>query len=789
MIVPRFLSVTFGFAAVLFCMVARGASAGSLTLAERGMPARYEIVLPTSPSPSQVMAAEELKIHIEKMTGVRLPVSTNAAPAYGIFLGNGASGLGNDGFRIIARPPHLYIEGGRVHGTLFGVNDFLERHCGCEWFSSTTAVIPHRDRIDVPVPLDETRLPAFRFRDANWWEQQHDFAFAARMKMNGFRTEYPEAFGGMDLKMDCPTWQATFDALVPPKKYFKDHPEWFALVDGRRKGEKSQLCLANPEVIDFLSSNVFARIARSHPAAKYYGINQNDWRNFCECPRCKALAEREGSQMGPILAMVNNIADRVAKTYPDVVIHTLSYMYSVKPPKTIRPRENVMIVLCTDQCDFSKPLAQGRWKGSKEFVAAIAGWSGICRNLYIWDYSANFQYLPMPFECVHVMPENFRLFQEGGAVGVFEEGHHVGSSGADAQLKLWVLAHLAWDPQQPLEPLLQRFFNGYYGAVADTARAYYDALVAAETARDEKKMPLLMWGRLEDEYLPVSFFDKWSAEWGKALARVADDPVRRENVRWALNQVDWVRILLANVATNVVLVRQPEAAARRIAALKPAALRIEADLAKEPSARNVSGLTKESNARLKAVADFRPSAFVAADRVTVEDALLEASESFGATRVKDPKAEDGSAIRIDPSAKGWCQSVLIRSRDMLTDPGVPLRVRVRIRVERTGRTGEAFTAGTCDNIAFRKRQIHSFAVQTVDIPDSDYHWYDIDGTWTPEPGEVFWIGMGRYDKAKHGRNPAVDGVFVDKIEIYRVDAAVKPINTNVFGYFGIMGGN
>ena len=743
-----------------------------LVLAERGKPARYAIVLPQSPAPSQVTAATELQTHIEKMTGVHLSVATNTAPAYGIFLGNGAPELGNDGFRLVSTPPHFRIEGNGVHGTLFGVYDFLERHCGCEWFSSTTTVIPQRDRLDVPMSLDETYLPAFRFRDANWWEPQHDFAFAARMKMNGFRTEYPEAFGGMDLKMDCPTWRATFDALVPPKKYFKAHPDWFAFVDGRRKGERSQLCLTNPEVIDFLASNVLARIARHYPAAKYYGINQNDWRNFCECPKCKALAEREGSQMGPILAMVNAVADRVAAKYPDIVIHTLAYMYSHSPPKTIRPRDNVMIVHCTDSCDFSKPLAQGRWKGSKDFVADFAGWGKICRNLYVWDYSANFQYLPMPFECVHVMPENFRLFKERGAAGVFEEGHHVGSRGADAQLKLWVLAHLAWDPCQPLEPLLQRFFNGYYGAAADTARAYYDALVAAERARDEVKTPLLMWGRLEDEALPVAFFDKWSAEWGKALARVAGDPVRTENVRWALNHVDWVRILLANVATNVVLARHPETALCRIAALKPAALRIEADLAKEPSARNVSGLTKESNARLKAVARFTPSAFAAADRVTVENALLEASEPFGAKRVKDPKAGDGSAIRIDPFVKGWCQSVLIRSRDMLTDPGVPLKIRVRIRVERTGRSGEAFTAGTCDNIAFRKRQIHSFAVQTADIPDSDYHWYDIDGTWTPEPGEVFWIGMGRYDKAKHGRNPAVDGVFVDKIEIRRADAAL-----------------
>lgn len=769
MTAPRFMSVILGFVAASFCMLASGVSTDFLTLAERGRPARYEIVLPTSPSLSQVMAAEELQIHIEKMTGVRLSVATNTMPVCGIFLGNGASELGNDGFRIVVRAPHLYIEGGRVHGTLFGVNDFLERHCGCEWFSSTTIEIPHLERLDVPVSLDETRRPAFRFRDANWWEQQHDFTFAARMKMNGFRTEYPEKFGGMDLKMDCTTGQCTFDALVPPNKHFKEHPEWFAFVDGRRKEVRTQLCLTNPDVIDFLASNVLARIARRYPVAKYYGINQNDWRNFCECPRCKALAEREESQMGPILAMVNDIADRVAKIYPDVVIHTLSYMYSVKPPKTIRPRENVMIILCTDQCDFSKPLVQSCWKGSKEFVAALDGWHKICRNLYIWDYSANFHYLPMAFECVHVMPANFQLFKEKCAIGVFEEGHHVGSRGADAQLKLWVLAHLAWEPDQPLEPLLQRFFKGYYGAASETALAYYDALVSAEHARDEKKMPLLMWGRLEDESLPASFFDKWSAEWEKALVRVANDTVRRENVRWALNQVDWVRILLANANTNVVLSRHPEVALRRIAALKPAALRLEADLAKEPSARNVSGLTNESNVRLKAVAGFDMSALTASDRVMVEDAFLEASESFGATRVKDPKADDGSAIRIDPSAKGWYQSVLIRSRDMLTDIGVPLKVRVRIRVERTGVAGEAFTAGTCDNISYSKRQIHSFSVQTAAIPDDEYRWYDIDGTWIPEPGEVFWIGMGRYDKVTHGHNPAVNGVFVDKIEILRAD--------------------
>ena len=178
--------------------------------------------------------------------------------------------------------------------------------------------------------------------------------------------------------------------------------------------------------------------------------------------------------------------------YGDII--TFAYIYTLKPPKTMKVHPNVMICYCTDACDFSKPITKSRWRGCREFVENYKKWKEIANKVYIWDYSANFKYLFQPFECCHVMPGNFRYFREMGALGVFEEGNHYGVKCVDEALKTWIIGHLLWNPDQPLEPLLDRFFRGYYGAAADVARGYYDGLVELERKRDETREPLVMMG-------------------------------------------------------------------------------------------------------------------------------------------------------------------------------------------------------------------------------------------------------------------------------------------------------
>lgn len=738
---------------------------GELVLAERGRRSAYTIVLPNDPSPSQVTAAGELRKYVEEMTGVELPVATNAAPERGIFLGRGAADLGDDGFRLRATPPHFRIEGGRVHGTLFGVYDFLERYCGCEWLSPTTSVIPKKDRLTVSAMLDDVQKPAVQLRDMNWTDQLADWTFTAKLKMNGFRTIYPGALGGQDHAKDTTTGGAIFDSLCPSKTYFKDHPDWFAMVEGKRRGERAQRCLTNKGFLDFLVKQMKERIRKNYPHCKYYSIYPNDFKRNCECAECKALDDREGTPMASLLHMANYVAERVSGEYPDVSIITFSYMYTLKPPKTMKVHPNVMICYCTDACDFSKPIRESKWKGCREFVENFRDWRKLTDKLYIWDYSANFKYLFQPFECCHVLAENFRYFRDTGVVGIFEEGDHYGVHCVDEALKTWLIAHLLWNPDQPLEPLLDRFFRGYYGAAADVGRGYYDGLVALEAKRDETKAPLSMWGtELQDPGQPLAFFDEWSAKWTAALELVKDDPVRRENVYWARHNVDLVRLARASCAAKYSLVTANGGVVAEWKRLKPVADRTLADFAR------VKGLNKfkddkKLRERIEAIAAGSSVAGGKAEgRIVVSAADLRTFESSSITRVDDPAAAGGKAIRLAPEAPdGMWHCIAFRESSFLAEKGAKIRIRVHARVEKTGvGNGSAFAVGTCDMVTYKKRDIVNCPVDIATVAGDDYRWYDVDGVWQPAGNETLWISNGRRVK---DANPCVKAVYVDQIEL------------------------
>ena len=768
-------TVVFALCGVVAAM-SSVASAGELLLAERGKPARYAIVLPADASPSQKTAADDLRDHFEKMAGVRLPVCSGTTPERAIFLGTAPidgfrevdPALGNDGFRIASRPPHLVIAGSKVHGTLFGVYDFLERHCGCEWFSSKTTVVPSKDAIAVPAGLDETRVPAFKVRDMSWYANYHDQRLNARLKLNGMRIQYTEEFGGRDQMMDTSTYGATFEVLLPSKKYFDAHPEWFAEVNGRRTKHNTQPCLSNPEVVEMMKSNLLARIAKNYPRAKYYGFAQNDWWSYCTCAKCREIDEREGAQSGSMIEFINKMAEAVEKDYPDVTVWTFAYMYTLKPPKSIRARKNVMIQLCTDACDFYKPIETSAWQGCVNFRNNLDGWKRTASKFYIWDYAANFNYVLAPFPCLPAAQANMKYFLANGIDILYEEGQHNSSHAADAELKNWVLAHLMWDPYQPLEPLLDRFFKGYYGAAAPMAREYYDRLLALP--RDERKLPMTMWGKLIDPPFPPEFFDEASALWERAAAAVADDPVRSENVEWARNAVDYMRVMCTTYAAPLQVTRHPEyTGSESFRSLKKAAPRILADFEREPVAGKFYHFD-EYKERLKQLVELDSGRIVASDRVEVEERYFTFGGKPKAKLVADKPAGNGRAFKLTPDLKPrGIHTAHFALSNLRFDTGGTYRLRVRARVEATGKPGEAFVAGTLDRTKGDRRQIPATGFQAADF-GADYKWVDV-GTWKPEIAESVWIALGNYDDKALAANPAVKAVYVDKIEISRVNSA------------------
>ena len=484
----------------LVLTTAASSRAQELTLAARGQPAGCNIVRAAAASPSQIYAAEELQRFAEQMTGVKLPITTDEGPltARAVLIGDtrftaellggrfDMKALGEDGFRLVRRGERLLVLGGGVRGALYGVYELLERFGGCRWYSSWHSVIPHRDTFSVP-GLDETQKPAFALREPFWFDM-FDGDLAARNKVNGNTMRLEARHGGHSYRFGGELGSChTFDLLCSPEVYFATHPEYFSEVNGKRLKNHTQLCLSNPDVLRIVTSNVLERI-RKDPGASFYGVSQNDWYNYCTCPACKTIDDAEESHAGSMIAFVNKIAEVVEKEFPEVTIETLAYQYTRKPPKSIRPRANVMPCLCTIECDFSFPITGSAFKENRAFMEDIRGWGAICKRLYLWDYTTNFRDYASPFPNVLALQGNVKFFHTNRVEYVFEQGAYQGRHGDFAELKAWLLAKWLWNPELAQEPLLQDFFKGYYGAAAPYVRTYFDALHSYY--RDPAKRPL-----------------------------------------------------------------------------------------------------------------------------------------------------------------------------------------------------------------------------------------------------------------------------------------------------------
>ena len=195
--------------------------------------------------------------------------------------------------------------------------------------------MPKKARLEVPAGLDEVQIPAFEMRQCLWSDVKAHLDFAARLRMNGFSHARSASakYGGDSYRFGGGLSSChTFKTLLPPEQYFDAHPEYFSMVGGRRLKERTQLCLTNPDVLAIVVSNVLARI-RADPGAKFYGVSQNDWLNGCECPRCAAVDAEEESRAGTLVRFVNAVAEAVEREFPGVMIETLAYQYTRRPPK------------------------------------------------------------------------------------------------------------------------------------------------------------------------------------------------------------------------------------------------------------------------------------------------------------------------------------------------------------------------------------------------------------------------------------------------------------------------
>ncbi len=447
--------------------------------------AEYAIVLKSIPAPAEKTAAEFLQKVIETSCGEKLPITTTAEN--GIYIGTreASPDIKWDGFRMSTDDKNLYLDGNIPRGTLYAAYDFAEKYLGYRHFVADCEVIPTDGEADVPCRLNVIDNPTFEERRCDWCEFEEHIDFMNHSRLNtqpisGFGTSLGEELGGAVLSpWDC----HSFGKLLPGDVYFKEHPEYYALVDGQRipannGGGPGQLCLTNPDVLRIVTENVLKQL-RENPDLPFVEVSHCDNHNYCQCEKCAAVDEEEGSHSGTMIRFVNAVAEAVEKEFPHALVRTFAYEYTRVPPKKTRARHNVLVRYCTYDACFRHAIDDPNCELNRETTyAEMKGWGEMCDHMSIWDYVTNWNCYFAPFPNLESLRKNARFFDECHAIHVFEEDNsRYRQGGVFFDLKAYLIGKVLWNAyisEKEYERHINEFLEGYYGKGWREMRRYMD---------------------------------------------------------------------------------------------------------------------------------------------------------------------------------------------------------------------------------------------------------------------------------------------------------------------------
>ena len=433
-----------------------------VTLVRNGSAAAC-VVVPAEREKDLKPAVDDLRDAIAAATGVSLDclswMPDHPLPSPAVVLGTatdfpeeakalGLDALGPEGVAVWTGKGRLWLLGNSPGAVSHAVYIFLEE-LGFRWYfpDPVWTVTPHLS--DVTVQIRKVEQPAFAWRRI-WYgwgprtpQLQKDYDAWMRHNRQG------GAF-----HVDCGhAWERYI-----PSKMFDAHPEWFALVKGKR--QPPQLCVSNPEVQKRFTEAVLEYLRR-HPEQPMVSVEPNDGGGYCECPHCRTIGN--GSVSDQVFFLANLAARAVQKEFPGKYVGLYAYAHHADPPSfALEPNVYVQI---TTGFRYTKLSWEDQIRAFRQRGAQVGVYDYF--SVYPWDWD-----LPGAAKAG-------RFFELAQAI---REYHRLGLSTYDAESSCnwgpngpgyWMAAHLMWNPRLDAQSLFEDFCTKAFGEAADPMRRLY----------------------------------------------------------------------------------------------------------------------------------------------------------------------------------------------------------------------------------------------------------------------------------------------------------------------------
>lgn len=419
--------------------------------------------------------------------------------------------LGPEGFVLARAGNDLLITGdgaatgGGEVGTLHGAHSFIERYLGVRWYfidetiwrrkpvRTFLASIPRDLRVIEAPAFSCRRLAARKIRLNKSW-----LDYASRNRMDTISVDYssPRSSSWSDIRRWVPQLrrrglklsvsQHSYMQFLPAKRYFRDHPEWFALIDGQRSDVQRQtFCTSSKQALSVFLGNL-RQYVKAVPEVDRFDLFPEDGCKWCECARCRRISEPDHHAI-----LANQMAKTVWSVYPDKPFSILAYSTCRAAPKPGLLDPAIEIMFCWWGRDYSLPFNHKNCAIHYDREYNDAGHPACCiqqRDFGDWLKRYGKTNSMVVFEqhlCqsirgpnllpVPVLDRDYRWFQSIGLSGIVHQYFGTTPTWTSA-LNCYVSVRKLWNPRENVRKLIKEFFELCYENAAEPIQRLYERI-------------------------------------------------------------------------------------------------------------------------------------------------------------------------------------------------------------------------------------------------------------------------------------------------------------------------
>lgn len=481
---------------LVLCLISQTYAADTSTKLSQGGEAQLKIVVGTKASDRVHAAAQTLAKYLDSITGSSFEVVRKDYPDKNIIVGLPGDFhswtneitfesdlLAREEILVRSEPDRLLVLGASDLAVEHAVWTLLHAAGYRHYFPAAKwQIIPEIPELSVQI--DVRQRPSFLYRrlwyGGGMWDHNTK-PYNIWSEHN--RTSLETSRASLPLQ----TAHAYTGIYNANKEVFEAHPEYLALVDGKRvrRPVSQKFCVANEGLRQLIVDSA-VRALKAKPDRLSISMDPSDLTGHCECDECAKL----GSVSDRVVLLANEVAAAINEKVGERYVGILAYSEH-SPPPNIRVHPKVIVT-----------ATAGFIRGGFTLDQILTGWHQQGATMGVYDYYSIYNWhKSLPGAGVAASPaavaQRLKSYHERG-VRFFsaESTDSWGPSG----LGHLVASRVLWDVEQAdhVDDIINDFLDTSFGPAREPMAAFYKVIDGKNQARMSQDLIGRMYRHLQE---------------------------------------------------------------------------------------------------------------------------------------------------------------------------------------------------------------------------------------------------------------------------------------------------